>query len=59
MEKSNLQAKQRLLSNIQKANTEDKNSLPYARSQIGKMSNAEYLENEKLIMEQIKKGLIK
>ena len=42
-----------------KANTEDKNSLPYTRSQIGKMSNAEYLENEKLIMEQIKKGLIK
>ncbi|MGN0017784.1 MAG: hypothetical protein ACI37S_01960 [Candidatus Gastranaerophilaceae bacterium] len=59
LEKSNLQAKQRLLSNIQKANTEDKNSLPYTRSQIGKMSNAEYLENEKLIMEQIKKGLIK
>ena len=59
LEKSNLQAKQRLISNIQKSNSEDKNSLPYTRKQIDKMSNAEYLENEKLIMEQIRQGLIK
>ncbi|MBQ3310630.1 hypothetical protein IJG72_00990 [bacterium] len=59
LEKSNLHAKQRLISNIQKFNAEDKNSLPFTRKQIDNMSNAEFLKNELLIMDQMKKGLIK
>lgn len=59
LEKSNLHAKQRLISNIQKSNAEDKNSLPFTRKQIDNMSNAEFLKNELLIMDQMKKGLIK
>lgn len=59
LEKFNSEAKQRLKSNIQKSNSENKNFLPFTREQIGKMTNAEYLKNEDLIMDQLKKGLIK
>lgn len=59
LEKSNLQAKQKLQANAQNTKTEGKNLAPFTREQIGKMTSAEFLENEPLIMEQVKKGLIK
>jgi len=36
-----------------------KNLTVFTREQIGKMSMSEFLQNEKLIAEQIRKGLIK
>lgn len=59
LEKSNLQAKQKLQANAQNTKSESKNLAPFTREQIGKMTSAEFLKNEALIMEQVKKGLIK
>lgn len=59
LEKSNSVAKQRLQANAQKSKSDGKNNAPFTREQIGKMSSAEFLENEKKIMDQLKKGLIK
>ncbi|MBR2526636.1 hypothetical protein IKE67_09250 [bacterium] len=59
LEKSNTEAKQRLKANAQKSKSDGKNNVPFTREQIGKMSGAEFLENEKKIMDQLKKGLIK
>lgn len=57
--KSNSEAKQRLQANAQKSKSDGKNNITFTREQIGKMSSAEFLENEKKIMDQLKKGLIK
>lgn len=51
-------AKQRLHSNAQNAVSDGLNNLVFTREQIGKMSGAEFAKNERLIMEQLKKGLI-
>lgn len=59
LEKSNLQAKQKLQANAQNTKSECKNLAPFTREQIGKMTSAEFLKNEVLIMSQLKKGLIK
>ncbi len=59
LEKANLQAKEKLKANAQNSTSEAKNLLPFTREQIGNMTSAEFLKNEKLIMEQVKKGLIK
>lgn len=59
LEKSNTQAKEKLKANAQNSASEIKNFLPFTREQIGKMTSAEFLKNEKLIMEQVKKGLVK
>lgn len=59
LEKSNLQAKQKLQANAQNTRSECKNLAPFTREQIGKMTSAEFLKNEALIMSQLKKGLIK
>ncbi len=59
LEKANLQAKQKLQANAQNTKSECKNFSPFTREQIGKMTSAEYLKNEPLIMEQLKKRLIK
>lgn len=59
LEKSNLQAKQKLQANAQNTKSKCKNLAPFTREQIGKMTSAEFLKNEALIMSQLKKGLIK
>lgn len=59
LEKSNLQAKQKLQANAQNTKSECKNLAPFTREQIGKMTSAEFLKNEALIMSQLKNGLIK
>lgn len=59
LEKSNLQAKQKLQANAQNTKSECKNLAPFTREQIGKMTSAEFLKNEALIMNQLKKGIIK
>lgn len=59
LEKSNTEAKQRLQANAQKSKSDGKNLQPFTREQIGKMTSAEFLKHESLIMDQLKKGLIK
>lgn len=59
LEKLNLQAKQKLKANAQNTKSESKNLSTFTREQIGKMTSAEFLKNEALIMDQLKKGLIK
>ena len=56
----NLSAKSRLTSYAQNASS-DKSGIvkPFTREEIGKMSGDEFVKNEKLIMEQVKLGLIK
>lgn len=56
---SNEAAKQRLTANAQKSTLSGSLSRPFTRDQIGKMSSAEFTKYEPLIMEQLKKGLIK
>lgn len=56
---SNEAAKQRLTANAQKSTLSGNLSRPFTRDQIGKMSSAEFTKYEPLIMEQLKKGLIK
>ncbi len=59
LERANSQAKEKLKANAQNSTSNAKNLLPFTREQIGKMTSAEFLKNEKLIMEQVKNGLIK
>ena len=55
----NSAAKLRLTANAQNQNSTDNNTRIFTREQIGKMSGAEFAQNEKAIMEQLKKGLIR
>ena len=52
-------AKQRLHSNAQNSVSKGGNNLVFTREQIGKMSGAEFAKYERMIMDQLKKGLIK
>lgn len=57
---SNDAAKQKLTANAQNSSFSDKNiSRTFTREQIGKMSSTEFAKYEPLIMEQLKKGLIR
>lgn len=57
--KENEVAKQKLTANAQNSNGSDKKNRVFTREQIGKMSGADFTKNENLIMEQLKKGLIR
>lgn len=60
LKESNEAAKQKLTANAQSTGYQDKANLrTFTREQIGKMSGAEFLKYEPLIMSQLKKGLIK
>lgn len=59
MIKTNEEAKFRLNANAQNAKESSFKQTVFTREQIGKMSGAEFTKNEKLIMEQLKKGLIR
>ncbi len=60
LQNSNELAKQKLTANAQNTNFADKNlTRTFTREQIGKMNGAEFTKYEPLIMEQLKKGLIK
>ncbi len=52
-------AKQRLRANAQNSVSDGTNNLVFTREQIGKMSGAEFAKYERMIMDQLKKGLIK
>ncbi len=52
-------AKQRLRANAQNAVSDGNKNLVFTREQIGKMSGAEFAKYERMIMDQLKKGLIK
>ena len=52
-------AKQRLRANAQNRNAAENNTRIFTREQIGKMSGAEFAKNERAIMEQLRKGLIR
>ena len=54
----NKAAKQRLTANAQNSNATDKNMV-FTRAQIGKMSGDEFAKYESLIMDQMRKGLIR
>lgn len=57
---SNELAKQKLTANAQNSSFQDKNlTRTFTREQIGKMSGAEFVKYEPLIMEQLRKGLIR
>lgn len=57
---SNEAAKQKLTANAQNSSFSDKNfSRVFTREQIGKMSGKEFAKYESLIMEQLRKGLIR
>lgn len=58
-EKENVAAKLKLNTNAQNSSTSNSFSKIFTRADIGKMSCSEFLKNEKLIMDQLKKGLIK
>lgn len=55
----NLRAKSRLTSYAQNASSDNKMTKVFTREDIGRMSGEEFAKNEKLIMEQVKQGLIK
>lgn len=59
LEKFNNEAKEKLQANAQKSKNDTKNLQPFTREQIGNMTSAEFIKHESLIMEQLKKGLIK
>lgn len=59
LEKSNSEAKQKLKSNAQDAKNDGNNFSPFTRAQIEKLSNADFLKYEDIIMQQLKNGLIK
>lgn len=60
LQDSNKLAKQKLTANAQNSGFSDKNlARTFTREQIGKMNSAEFTKYESLIMEQLKKGLIK
>ncbi len=52
-------AKKRLRANAQNSTFDDNKNRVFTREQIGKMSGAEFARNEKAIMEQLRKGLIR
>lgn len=52
-------AKQRLRANAHNPNAAENNARIFTREQIGKMSGAEFAKNERAIMEQLRKGLIR
>ena len=52
-------AKRKLTANAQKASFTDSKNKVFTREQIGRMSGAEFTKNEPLIMEQLRKGLIR
>lgn len=56
---SNEVAKQRLTANAQKTSSGNNLLRTFTREQIGKMSSAEFAKYESVIMENLKKGLIK
>ena len=58
-ERENAEAKQKLNTIAQNATTASPYQRLFTRADIGKMSTAEFLKNEKLIMDQLKKGQIK
>ena len=55
----NLTAKSKLTSYAQNATLDGNNNKVFTREEIGKMSGDEFAKNEKLIMEQVRQGLIK
>ncbi len=55
----NFAAKQKLTSYAQKAAFDSNNNKVFTREDIGNMSGEEFAKNEKLIMEQVRQGLIK
>lgn len=60
LKNANEAAKQRLIANAQKSSGAGNGTgVIFTRDQIGKMSGAEFAKNEKLIMEQLKRGLIR
>ena len=58
LQEENEYAKQRLKSNAQNSGYNSPGNKIFTREQIGKMSSAEFAKNEKLIMEQLRQGLI-
>lgn len=52
-------AKKKLRANAQNSNSSDANTRVFTREQIGRMSGAEFAKNERIIMEQLRKGLIR
>lgn len=60
LKNSNEMAKQKLTANAQNQGFHDKNlSRNFTREQIGKMSSTEFIKYESLIMNQLRKGLIR
>ena len=55
----NSAAKSKLTSYAQNATLDSNNNKVFTREEIGKMSGDEFVKNEKLIMEQVRQGLIK
>ena len=55
----NSAAKSKLTSYAQNAILDGNNNKVFTREEIGKMSGDEFVKNEKLIMEQVRQGLIK
>ena len=55
----NTRAKSKLTSYAQNASSDTKLGKVFTREEIGRMSGDEFAKNEKLIMEQVKQGLIK
>lgn len=59
IQKTNEAAKSRLAANAQSSKDTPSKNMVFTREQIGNMSGAEFTKNEKLIMEQLRKGLIR
>jgi hypothetical protein len=59
IEKENALAKSKMTANAQNASAPSSFSKIFTRADIGKMSCSEFIQNEKLIMDQLRKGLIK
>lgn len=59
IEKENALAKSKMTANAQNAPASSSFSKIFTRADIGKMSCSEFIQNEKLIMDQLRKGLIK
>lgn len=50
--------KQKLRAKAQNSNKNEANTRIFTREQIGRMSGAEFAKNERMIMDQLRKGLI-
>ncbi len=59
LKQTNNEAKSRLSANAQNAKDTSNKQIVFTREQIGKMSSSEFNKNEKLIMEQLRQGLIR